>query len=224
MGIRLTAVVSFLFLLAGCGQKDRTPVTVGQALFNSYGCQSCHRIGSAGASTGPDLTLVGFRRSKEWLNVWMENPQGWKPDTKMPDPKLSPKNREAIVEYLSTLKGQDWKEAPWKAAKDPITMGKMIYSKAGCVACHARQGTGGHPNNNVVGGQIPALTKTVSTYKPEELKEKIRKGVKPEKQDPNGPEPLVSMPVWGEILNEQELDSVVQYLYTLSTAKPGDEW
>lgn len=194
-------------VLAGNCRTAQAQEQPGRGLFQAAGCMSCHRVGAVGGTSAPDLTFVGFRRSKEWLNVWLENPRAWKKDALMPDFRLSPKAREALVDYLSSLKGggQSWNSLD----------GRVIYNRAGCVACHGRKGVGGEPNNNVVGGKIPALNRVFETYTQDELKVKIRRGVKPEKADPQGSEPLVSMPAWGEVLKDEEIDAVAVYLFSL---------
>lgn len=140
----------------------------------------------------------------------------------MPDFRLSPKARGAIVDYLSSLKGAG--PSPWPGS-DPHLLGRLIYNRAGCVACHGRKGVGGEPNNNVVGGKIPALDRVFETYTQDELKAKIRVGVKPAKADPQGSEPLVFMPAWGEVLKDAEIEAVAAYLFALgSGSAKGSDW
>jgi len=185
-------------------------------LFSAHGCQSCHRIGRAGGNTGPDLSFVGVRRSEAWLDHWLEDPQAWKHSTLMPNLKLHPSNRAALVRYLAARKGQDDGPArPWNRwAGNPIAQGAMIYQTVGCIACHGLGGAGGEPNVNVPGGAIPALRELVSTYTSEELKRKIAHGSKPDKRDLAGPEP-VAMPAWSAVLTDGEIDALVAYLRTL---------
>lgn len=178
----------------------------GPALFEANGCAACHRIGSKGGNSGPDLSLVGFRRSKAWLETWLSSPKAWKHDTLMPEFKLDAPERGALVDYLSSLT-----EAP-KLPKD----GKSIFSKAGCVACHGAGGKGGHPNNNVAGGLIPALSKVAGTYTKDEMVKKISSGSIPVKADPAGPEPMVSMPKWSEKLTPEQISEVASYVLTLA--------
>jgi mono/diheme cytochrome c family protein len=203
----------------------------GRANFTGYGCNTCHRVGGEGGVLGPDLTYVGFRKSPEWLDLWLKNPHGWKKNTVMPNFYLNDRTRKSLVAYLSSLKGEAYKNGkePWNApelASDPVKRGETIFEHVGCTGCHAKGGKGGYPNNNVVGGQIPSLTMVADGYSKEELKDKLRKGV-PEsaKADANGPAPMIHMPAWGEVLKEDELDALVEYLYSLRPPKAaGDEW
>jgi len=224
----VAALLLGLFLTS-C-HKANTPQELGKAYFQGYGCIKCHRIGNEGGKTGPDLTFVGFRKDREWLSQWLKDPHAWKSATLMPNFNLPDQPRADLVEYLSTLKGQSFETTgrPWNEAsllEHPIERGMVLFERAGCVACHAQKGRGGYPNNNVVGGQIPALTFVADGFSKEELKEKIRKGVTPEPEDPDGPKPLISMPVWGEVLNDGELDAVVEYLFSIRPPlSDEDDW
>jgi mono/diheme cytochrome c family protein len=213
-----------LLALAACAPKD-APVTTeaGKALFSQAGCASCHKVGAEGSATGPDLTLVGFRHNSEWLDLWMRDPQAWKPGTLMPNRRLSGPARQAIVLYMSGLKGEAWPKGgrPWEspALKTPEERGRVLYARAGCVACHGFDGRGGFPNHGAVGGFVPALEKVHEGYTKAELVAKIRAGVpKPLPADPNGRTPLIAMPAWGQVLSDAELDAVASYLLTL---RPG---
>ncbi len=216
-------LVSTLFASA-CNQTPPAGPAAGKAYFHQAGCASCHKIGENGSAVGPDLTFVGLRHSAQWLDLFIKDPQAWKKDTLMPKRYISDAARGAIVDYLAQLKGQDWPQGarPWEAAsliKDPVARGRVLYVRAGCVGCHGTDGTGGYPNNNVKGGLIPALNKVADGYSKAELTAKIKKGVPhPEKADPKGPAPLITMPAWGQTLNDAELDALASYLLSLTPA------
>ena len=97
--------------------------------------------------------------------------------------------------------------------------------RVGCLACHGIRGAGGHPNNNVKGGAVPALDAVAGTYTTEELEAKIRRGAVPLKDDPEGAEPLVRMPAWGGVLAPNELADVAAYVRSLAKSEdPDGEW
>lgn len=211
-------------LLAACNQPIPSGPAAGKAYFTQAGCASCHKVGDMGSAVGPDLTLIGYRQSAEWLDLFIKDPSAWKKDTLMPDKKLSPEARAAIVAYLTELKGQDWPKSarPWDAPsliRDPVARGRVIYNRAGCVGCHGVDGNGGYPNNNVKGGLIPPLKKASESFYKAELISKISAGVpKSQKEYENGPSPMIRMPAWREKLDDAELDAVASYLLSLSTA------
>lgn len=219
-----------LLPLAAC-QNAKSPEALGKAYFSSYGCTTCHRVGNEGGNVGPDLTYIGFRKSAEWLRLWMKDPKAWKPDTNMPVLHLNEPALDALTAYMASLKGEAYRgeKAPWNTdalRADPVKRGEAIFNRAGCTGCHGTAGVGGFPNNNVVGGKIPSLTFVADGYSKEELKEKIHKGVpqsSPENMDL--PPPMIHMPAWGEILSDDELDALVEYLYSLRPASsPSDDW
>lgn len=78
----------------------------GRRLVMEYDCRACHRIvdPESGRERFPDLTRVGRKRDKAWLDRWLRDPQAVKPGTFMPTYPFSNEERTAIVEYLATLK------------------------------------------------------------------------------------------------------------------------
>jgi mono/diheme cytochrome c family protein len=208
-------ILTIATLLTSCNKPAVTGPDAGKAYYDALNCKACHRVGAEGSVGGPDLTFVGFRRKREWLDLWLKDPQKWRPGTTMPTVGMSDRARAALVEYLSGLKGQAFAaHRPWADATG-VEKGLLIYSRAGCIACHGQGGRGGYPNNNVKGNAIPSLATVSQTYKKDELARKIKNGVTPEKADPAGPEPLVFMPKWGDALSDDEIAAVVDYLFSL---------
>lgn len=217
---RVALLATFLALLAAFAAAEPP----GRAVFDAAGCRACHKIGERGGNAGPDLTLVGLRRSSDWLRRWLADPKAWKPDTEMPAFRLPSGDLEAVVQYLSGLKGADWAAPPWRRTAPGPEQGKVIFNRAGCVACHGPGGRGGHPNTNVPGNAIPALSTVASTYTEEELIRRIRFGRVPDKEDPAGVEPLVAMPAWGSVLADAELAAVAAYVKSLAASQPPSDW
>jgi len=81
---------------------------VGGQLAEKYGCRNCHHIGGVGALTGPDLDAV-VERDKEvdpahvTLRLWLRNPKAVRPDTPMPNFRLSDSEIDAIIRYLDSV-------------------------------------------------------------------------------------------------------------------------
>lgn len=78
----------------------------GRLLVEGFDCKSCHRIKDPGSGRArfPDLSKEGRKRKKPWLRKWLFDPQAVKPGTFMPTFRMTDEEREAVVEYLSTLK------------------------------------------------------------------------------------------------------------------------
>ncbi len=209
-------------LVAACSPQTELadPVARGERDFNGLGCVKCHTIGEKGNEWGPNLTMLGFRKSSVWIDGWLKNPHAWNPKTVMPNFNLNEATRADLVAYLSAQKGQAWAQKPWLTAEaqalPAAERGKIIFNAVGCVSCHAKDGYGGYPNNNAAGGLIPSLTKVTEGYSKSELHEKIKGGAIPIPADSKLPPPMLQMPKWGEQLNSEEIDALVEYLFTLA--------
>lgn len=223
-------VILVCFAAAACaGSPD--PVARGKAVFNGFGCVRCHSIGGEGGSYAPDLTYIGFRKTSEWLDLWLKNPHAWRNQTVMPNFHLTDDLRASLVAFLSAQQGQAFgSNPPWNVPElqgDLVMKGEKIFDKAGCVACHGQRGRGGYPNNNVAGGLIPSLSKVFETYTKAELKTRVANGKLSDPKDPSQPPPMIRMPVWKEKLGDAELDAVVEYLFSLKPkggAGKSEEW
>jgi cytochrome c oxidase subunit 2 len=87
----------------------------GQEVFLTAPCAMCHAISGtpAGSHAGPDLTHLASRRTiaagtlpntRGNLAGWIVDPQRVKPGAKMPPNMLEPKDLEALLTYLQSLK------------------------------------------------------------------------------------------------------------------------
>lgn len=196
----------------------------GEKAFATLGCAQCHMIGSTGTEWGPNLTLVGFRKTPEWLDVWLKDPYAWNPKSEMPKFNLSDETRADLVAYLSAQKGQAWTVYPWRAPEaaklSGVERGRLIFNKAGCVGCHGKGGVGGRTNNNATGGLIPELTKAAEGFSKTELHWMIQKGSTPSAVDKTKPKPMIVMPKWESQLQPDEIDAVGEYLFSLGKTAP----
>jgi nitric oxide reductase subunit C len=85
--------------------SSQTAAKPGAALFQTNGCTACHIIGGVGGTVGPDLTRVGARQTKEWIEGQLRDPKSHKPDSIMPSfAKLPAGDIANLADYLSGLK------------------------------------------------------------------------------------------------------------------------
>ena len=224
-------LVSVALGFSACAKEHNDPVARGRAVFASYDCKKCHTVDGKGGSLGPDLTFVGFRKTPAFLDVWLKDPHAWKADVSMPNFHFQDGIRADLVAYLATLQGDAYLKGakPWDAAElaeDPIKKGAEIYKRVGCITCHNKAGKGGYPNNNTVGGKVPALEAVADGFSPDELLKKISDGVAhPGKSDPAGADPLLYMPKWSDKLSAEEIKAVAAYLISLKPkAASKDDW
>ncbi len=113
---------------------------------------------------GPNLKDVRLKLKKEWIPVWLEDPQAFRPGTKMPtywrldgkgnrtdpDNQRETNERKAIAAFL-------WQDSfegklPEMASGD-ATKGKERFETIGCMACHS---TGDKSQGTEVGGDFAA--------------------------------------------------------------------
>jgi mono/diheme cytochrome c family protein len=82
------------------------PVTIesGKQVFAAKHCEACHTINGVGGKIGPDLSVTGLQRTREWMVQHHLNPRSLVGGSVMPDFKYSKSELEAIALYLSTLR------------------------------------------------------------------------------------------------------------------------
>ena len=100
---------------------------------------------------------------------------------------------------------------------DPIHEGRRVYEKYGCMMCHGADANSGIRNPNAKTAElVPSLIHVADSYKPQELKDFIRRGQPTiDKMHENGSPPPFRMPSYGKWINEKELDVLQQYLFSL---------
>jgi len=108
------------------------------------------------------------------------------------------------------------KPKPVYASK--VEYGKALFQQKGCVACHGPGGVGGTYNKNMdLGEEVPSLIDVAHGYSRAELREIIREGRFPGRADRDHPSPPLWMPSWKHELSEEEIEALVEYLYSLSS-------
>jgi mono/diheme cytochrome c family protein len=101
-----------LLLLAGSALAQDAKATKAMDVFVKQKCTTCHSIAGRGSKKGP-LDDVGSKLTPAQIREWLVDPVAMAaktqpPPTRKPPMKkkpLSPEDLEALVAYLSTLKG-----------------------------------------------------------------------------------------------------------------------
>lgn len=189
----------------------------GAQLFRVKGCSGCHSLGGRGGDTGPPLDDVVTRRTEHWLVEHFRDPQSVSPGTVMPQFGFSRDEAHSLVLFLRRLHERGIEAPGGSFQPTPAQRGERIYRRYGCRGCHGADGEGGVTNRNAESGeQVPPLRFVREGYTAEELKQRIRLGVRDvARLDPEGPEPPLFMPAWGDRLSEGQLDDLVAYLFSL---------
>ncbi len=100
---------------------------------------------------GPNLKDVRLKLRKEWIPVWLSNPQGFRPGTKMPTfwrfaepdsgakmPSLRDSDGKDQIEAIAAYLWQDGFEGQVPAQqRGDAGHGKELFETKGCLACHS---------------------------------------------------------------------------------------
>jgi len=81
------------------------PLTVesGRQVYLNKSCNACHSINGEGGKVGPDLSVYGLQRTKEYMIQHHINPRSLNAGSIMPDFPYSKTELEALALYLSSL-------------------------------------------------------------------------------------------------------------------------
>ena len=234
---RVALLLAAAVLLVGCGSTKTVTVTVapptqptaqvsnlvaeGAHVFNQFACSACHGMnGSGGVSSAvPALKIVGKAMSATQLRQIIDHGLGesanpTKPYMPVWGQVISRRQVDALVAYLHaglpSVAGAT--PAPVQTDQGPVVEGQQLYVRYGCINCHGPNGLGGVPNPQSPDKSIPPLSgadffKEFNTDA--KIIDVIRSG------SVIGKAPIVSMPHWGGILSDTQLQALAAYIKTL---------
>lgn len=160
-----TAFFSLIFLLLTfdtLGQLDQrqhtdqlSPAVVrGKAIWEANNCMGCHTILGEGAYYAPELTRVVERRGREWLTIFLRDPQAMFPGKRrMVQYDFSDAQISDVIAFLAWIGNIDTNGFPPKpdlaSTRTPVVQASAsegtppAYFQQVCVACHSVGGVGG---------------------------------------------------------------------------------
>jgi len=197
----------------------------GRELFREKNCITCHTIGGVGGHTGPDLEGVLGRHSPAWLNEQLASPTLVSPKSTMPAYDLDANERAALIRFMGKATKADaaalvaGRTAILSPEAATIEAGRMAFERYGCVGCHGEGAKGGLPNPNSQGGEVPSLIHVSEDYRKDEVVNIIRNGKVPPLADTHKPAPPLYMPAWKDTVNNEDIHSIVEYLWSLAPAE-----
>lgn len=131
---------------------DPKNVKEGELLIKNIGCLACHQIVDSetgqlrGNTFGPNLSRVGSKVRRDFLEQWLENPRVYDPKTVMPSmfDNVPPAERQrqirAIVDYLLAQNDTSWMkyQADFELTPELVAKGEQLFgpSGKGCGGCH----------------------------------------------------------------------------------------
>jgi cbb3-type cytochrome c oxidase subunit III len=240
MGRRLLVVASMALILTACGSTKTVTVTVGSqpspqpakvsALvaegahdFNQFACAQCHGPnGQGGISAAvPALKVVGKAFTAAQLRTIINHGLGVSSDPTRPympvwGQVISQRQVTALVAYVHAGLPAVAGATPPAVQTDqgPVVEGAQLYVRYGCINCHGPNGLGGVPNPSSPDKSIPPLSGAdfFSEFNTDQkIIDVIRSG------SVLGKAPIVSMPHWGGILSDGQLQALATYIKTLKT-------
>ena len=181
--------------------KTKLPADV-ETILADKPCFTCHSVGElGGGKLGPNLRIVGQRRSAAWLRTWLADPRSVKKDTMMPAGLLTDAEIGTMAKFLAAQKTTVDVDKVFEAHDGAAAeVGKALFGSYDCGACHKIGGTGGNLANTG-----PDLAGVNKRYDGEYLRAWL--------QDPGKVKKDTFMPKYG--VSEREIDALVAYLEKL---------
>ncbi len=100
--LTLALAVTLTTLVAPAAAQDG--VDAGKRYFMDSGCYGCHLVGKVGTPIGPDLSRVGAKYSRAYLERWLKDPSAQRPSAHMPRLELSEQQVKALADFMSSLR------------------------------------------------------------------------------------------------------------------------
>jgi len=204
--------------------------------FVTFACAACHGMQGKGGPdpTVPVLTSVGSALTTAQITNIIRNGLGFEP-VAAGQGTLNPVTGSAVP-YMPTWKNiisasqisdlvtyiqaglpavPGAVEAPIPTGQGDIVSGSVLFTKYGCENCHGGNGLGGATNPKNPGGAIPFLggpAFDAQFPKASDVISVIESG------SILGKAPITSMPHWGGIIPNAQLQQLVAYIRTLPGA------
>jgi cbb3-type cytochrome c oxidase subunit III len=196
-------------------------VAAGAYAFNQFACAQCHGIqGKGGVSPDvPALQGVGKTLTVASLTQIIDHGLGASANPTKPYMPVwgAVISKQQVADLVSYIRAG----LPRVAGATPVSVprneslavaGAQLYVRDGCINCHGPNGLGGVPNPLSADKTIPPLSGGDFRHQfntDAKIIDVIRSG------SVIGKAPIVSMPHWGGIISDQDLQALVAYLKTL---------
>ncbi len=196
-------------------------VAAGAHIFVQFACAQCHgEQGQGGVSPDvPALTSVAKELKPARLRTIIDHGLGesanpTKPYMPVWGEVISSTQVSDLIAYLRAgLPSVSTAQPPAiPTGQGAAVEGSVLYVRYGCINCHGPNGLGGVPNPLSPDKTIPPLSGQDFRHEfntDQKIIEVIRSG------SVIGKAPIVSMPHWGGIIPDSQLEALVAYLKTL---------
>jgi mono/diheme cytochrome c family protein len=221
--LRLAALVALAFVASSwaSGPRIRPLVAEGAHDFNQFACSQCHGPnGRGGVSRAvPPLKIVGKAMTATQLRHIIDHGLGESANPKKPympvwGSVISRRQVTALIAYLHAglpvVPGAT--PVPVQTDQGRVVEGSELYVRYGCINCHGPNGLGGVANPSSPDKSIPPLS-GADFFKEFDTDAKIADVIR--SGSVIGRAPIVSMPHWGGILSNAQVNALVAYIKTL---------
>ena len=99
-GLVLVLLLAALVVSSGA----QAPTELGKQYFMNSGCYGCHTVGKMGTPIGPDLSRVGAKYSRAYMERWLRDPSSQRPNAHMPVLELGEDQVKALAAFLASLR------------------------------------------------------------------------------------------------------------------------
>lgn len=219
----VTKTVTVVGTVPNGGATSVSPsVAAGAHDFVRFACAQCHgERGRGGVSADvPALNQLGKQLTVAQLKQIIDHGLGESANPKKPympvwGQVISAHQVADLVAYiragLPSVPGAT--PAPVITGQGLAVEGALLYERYGCVNCHGPNGLGGVPNPQSPDKAIPALSGAgfFEEFDDQKIIAIIRSG------SVVGQAPIVSMPHWGGIIPDEQLQALLAYIKTLKT-------
>ena len=185
----------------------------GSQFYDTQGCATCHAISGKGGTSGPSLSDVGKRLSKDQLTEKIQEIRTGKSSMPALPSETTDQQVKDLVDFLASLGNAPQKktegnpkEPESRAENKPVDQtaalgsadgGRQFYDTQGCATCHAIGGKGG-----TAGPSLNDVGKRLSRAQLTEVIQKIRTGKS-------------SMPPLPPGTTDQQVKDLTDFLVTL---------
>jgi cytochrome c553 len=167
----------------------------GKEALQGVKCLGCHKFQEEDGFIAPDLTYMAHVRDENYIRAFLDAPRKMIPGAIMPWIRMSRMEKEIVVQ---TLQG--------KAGNSPLrgTNPKHLYMEL-CQRCHAAQGDGFgniQPNLATFPRQFWKNAEFFRRTSDERIVRSVKSGI-----------PGTSMPPYGELLEKEDTESIINLLF-----------
>ena len=199
-------------------------VAAGAHTFVQFACSQCHGDqGKGGVSPDvPALDAVGKSLTAAQLRHIIDHGLGVSSDPKKPympvwGAVISTRQVNDLIAYLHAglPSVPDATPVAVPSGQGAAVAGAALYVRYGCINCHGPNGLGGVPNPESEDKVVPPLS-GADFFDEFDTDAKIADFIRT--GSVLGKAPIVSMPHWGGILSDQDIQALVAYIKTLKSS------